>query len=69
MYTRQFYTEGHLEHKTCLNKFIKGNGVIAVGVGLLNGPISDAAQLVIRDVDPDHHPQDLKRINKRPLHG
>lgn len=42
--------------QTCLDEFIKGDGVVSVSVSLLDGPVSDAAQLLVRDVHSHHHP-------------
>lgn len=34
-------------HTTCLDKFIEGNGVISICVGLLDCSVSNAAKLFI----------------------
>lgn len=37
----------YVDHKACLNKLIEGNAAISVCVSLLDGPISNAAELFI----------------------
>lgn len=45
--------------ETCLNEFSEGNGIISICVSFLDGPVSNAPQLVVWDVYTNHHPQNL----------
>lgn len=45
--------------RTNLDELIEGNGIVPVCVCFLYGPVGNAAQLLVRDVYANHHPQDL----------
>lgn len=42
--------------KNYLDELIEGNGIISICVCFLYGPVSDAAELFIWNVDANHHP-------------
>lgn len=42
-----------------LPELLKGDGVVSVQVGLLDGSFYDALQLLLRHLDPQHRPQHL----------
>lgn len=41
--------------RTCLDEFVEGNGAVSVRVGLLDGSVRDAPQLLVRNVHANHH--------------
>lgn len=43
-----------------LDELAEGDAHVSVGIGLLDGPVCDAAQLLVRNIHTDHHPQHLK---------
>lgn len=43
-----------------LPELVEGDGVVFVGVGLLDGSLSDALQLLLRHLQAQHRPQHLR---------
>lgn len=43
-----------------LPELVEGDGVVLVGVGLLDGSLSDALQLLLRHLQAEHRPQHLR---------
>lgn len=42
-----------------LPELVKGDGVVVVQVGLLDGSVYNALQLLLRHLEPQHRPQNL----------
>lgn len=57
----------HVHFLQHLLEFCEGDGVVSVLVGLLDGAVGDAAQLLVGDVHAHHHAQHLQELVSRNL--